>query len=327
MISTDNPLLTIDEVASWSGDPLYLFVGVSTAGSSIHRAFPVWAPVLAPGSTLRGIDVPESAPAETFRRLLTAMRGNPRVHGAVITSHKLRLYRAAAELFDHIDPLAQITHEVNCVDSRHGLRGFARDPQSLDLVLDEMFGSAVAEREFVCLGAGGSATALLLAMRVDLPASLQAGRAIPRAGRGPVLRIVGRRQSSLDEIDGVRERAGLPAGSVELVLAEDTPAVDRVVAGSAENAVVMNATGLGKTSPGSPLSDPSAFPAGALAWDFNYRGPLTFLEQARSAGTAVEDGWDYFLAGWSAALCTIRTAELTDETFGKVKRASRELRP
>ena len=46
--------------------------------------------------------------------------------------------------------------------------------------------------------------------------------------------------------------------------------------------MVVNATGLGKDSPGSPISDAATFPNGGIAWDFNYRGELLFLEQALS---------------------------------------------
>lgn len=78
--------------------------------------------------------------------------------------------------------------------------------------------------------------------------------------------------------------------------------------------------------PGSPLSSPSALAPGTLAWDFNYRGPRTFLEQARQAGVAWEDGWDYFLAGWSAALAAIGGTQLTADVFESIKDASATLR-
>ena len=45
--------------------------------------------------------------------------------------------------------------------------------------------------------------------------------------------------------------------------------------------MVVNATGLGKDSPGSPISGAAIFPDGGIAWD-NYRGDLLFLEQASS---------------------------------------------
>jgi shikimate 5-dehydrogenase len=57
---------------------------------------------------------------------------------------------------------------------------------------------------------------------------------------------------------------------------------------------MVNATGLGKDGPGSPITDAAPFPEWGYAWDFNYRGDLVFLEQARRQQTArrlhVEDG-------------------------------------
>ena len=72
---------------------------------------------------------------------------------------------------------------------------------------------------------------------------------------------------------------------------------------------------------------PSGFPPGAVAWDFNYRGPLTFLSQARHAGVATEDGWDYFVADWSAALAAITGTDLTPELLSRAARSARAARP
>jgi shikimate 5-dehydrogenase len=64
-----------------------------------------------------------------------------------------------------------------------------------------------------------------------------------------------------------------------------------------------------------------------VAWDFNYRGPLTFLHQASEAGLPTEDGWDYFVAGWAAALAAISGTTLTDDLLRAVHLASTDLRP
>ncbi|MGC3954325.1 MAG: hypothetical protein QM804_08775 [Propionicimonas sp.] len=323
-------LLTTDQVAAYSGPDLYLFLGISTAGSSVHEAFPVWAPRLAPGGVMRGVDLPADAPAAAYRDLLLAMRDNPAVRGAVVTSHKLSLHRAAADLFDHTDPLVGITHEFNSVQVRDGrLGGFARDAQSLDLILDTTATAQPAsQRPIICIGAGGSAIALMLAVGLDIPETIREGRPVrraPGATRGP-LTILGRRQAALDEIAAVRERAGLTAADIRLVLARGPEEIAAVTRRAAPGAIIANATGLGKLSPGSPV-DQDAFPAGVVAWDFNYRGPLTFLAQARAAGVTVEDGWDYFLAGWAAALAAIGDRPLTDELFGWVREVSTALRP
>lgn len=322
-------LISIAEIESYDGPPLYLFIGISTSGSRVHEIFPRWAPLVAPSAVLKGVDLPDSAPADDFRRLVIAMRENPRVCGAVITSHKLRLFRAVGDLLDHVDPLVGITHEINSLDTRGGqVAGYARDAQSLDIVLDTTgSGTPRPTRAVTCIGAGGSAIALMLAMGLDIPATMHSGAAVARVAgrsRGP-LRILGRRQAALDEIQDVRERAQLESMDVKLILAVTPDDVATHLRQTPATGIIANATGLGKLGPGSPVPDPSAFPPDTLAWDFNYRGPLTFLDQARQAGVQIEDGWDYFVAGWSAALAAITGQELTPALFEKFRAESREL--
>ena len=322
-------LISISEVEQYQGPDLYLFIGISTAGSSVHGAFPVWAPLVAPDSVLRGVDLPEDAPTDQFHRLVRAMRDNPHVHGAVVTSHKLRLYRAIDDLLDQVDPLVEITHEINSLDTRNGgISGYARDAQSLDIVLDTTGTETPRpDRAVTCIGAGGSAIALMLAMGLDIRATMTSGRAVPRAGatrRGP-LTILGRRKAALDEIRQVQERANLENMELALVLASDPEQVAREVRRAA-GTVIVNATGLGKLAPGSPLPGPDVFPEGTLAWDFNYRGPLTFLEQARLATIATVDGWDYFVAGWAAGLAAVTGNDLTIELFDRFRAVSVPLR-
>jgi shikimate 5-dehydrogenase len=254
------------------------------------------------------------------------MRGNPRVRGAVVTSHKLRMHRAIADLVDDADPLAAITHELNALDTRDGVRVHARDPQALDVLLDAMAPRFEPGGSVVCLGSGGAAIALMLAMGLDVRATIESGRAVardPRSGRG-ALTILGIEPAALDEVRHVRRRAGL--AGVEVALAPTPGRAAARTRAAAPGSVVVNATGLGKTAPGSPLPDGTALPPGALAWDFNYRGPLSFLAQAREAGAATADGWDYFLAGWTAALAAITGIEPTPDLFARVRAVSTDLR-
>ena len=53
------------------------------------------------------------------------------------------------------------------------------------------------------------------------------------------------------------------------------------MAGLKPSSLVINATGLGKDVPGSPITDAGLFPQQGIAWDLNYRGDLVFLDQAR----------------------------------------------
>ena len=72
---------------------------------------------------------------------------------------------------------------------------------------------------------------------------------------------------------------------------------------------MINATGLGKDAPGSPLTGAAQFPENGIAWDFNYRGDLLFLKQARAQEKLrklkVEDGWVYFLHGWTRVIAEV----------------------
>ena len=87
---------------------------------------------------------------------------------------------------------------------------------------------------------------------------------------------------------------------------EDNDALTRTLP---PGSLVVNATGLGKDAPGSPITDAAPFPDHGYAWDFNYRGDLVFLDQARRQEAArrlhVEDGWRYFIHGWLAVIADV----------------------
>jgi shikimate 5-dehydrogenase len=87
------------------------------------------------------------------------------------------------------------------------------------------------------------------------------------------------------------------------------------MAGLPRASLVVNATGLGKDAPGSPLSDSARFPEAGIAWEFNYRGSLEFLAQARAQkqerNLVVEDGWRYFIHGWSQVIADVFGIEMT----------------
>ncbi|KEP73786.1 hypothetical protein HR12_37330 [Microbacterium sp. SUBG005] len=54
------------------------------------------------------------------------------------------------------------------------------------------------------------------------------------------------------------------------------------------------------------------FPQNGVAWDLNYRGDLVFLDQARAQADAralqVEDGWTYFVHGWTQVIAESSTS-------------------
>jgi shikimate 5-dehydrogenase len=84
---------------------------------------------------------------------------------------------------------------------------------------------------------------------------------------------------------------------------------DAVLARLKRGSLVVNATGLGKDAPGSPLTESAVFPLDGIAWEFNYRGDLVFLRQARAQEKPrhlqVEDGWTYFIHGWTRVIAEV----------------------
>ena len=57
------------------------------------------------------------------------------------------------------------------------------------------------------------------------------------------------------------------------------------------------------------ITDGAVFPQDGFAWEFNYRGDLVFLDQARarekSRNLHVEDGWIYFIHGWTRVIAEV----------------------
>ena len=273
--------------------PTMYFIGVTTRSSSIVRLFPEWARVLRLGDAqLVGVDLEPHADPERYREAVLQIRDDPLSLGALVTTHKIDLLDASRDLFDGLDRYAQLCGEVSNIVKRDGrLIGFAKDPVTSGRALDEMIGPGYFDQTdaaVLCLGAGGSTAAL-------------AAHLLARDDRPMRMYAVSRSQRRLDNLRRVVRQmgAGLP---VEYVLNEDPRRNDELVGRLPPGSLVVNATGMGKDRPGSPITDAAALPRGALAWELNYRGELDFLHQARrqpaSRQVRVYDGWRYFLHGW-----------------------------
>ena len=93
----------------------------------------------------------------------------------------------------------------------------------------------------------------------------------------------------------------------------------------------MNATGMGKDTPGSPITWNGKFPMNSIAWEFNYRGELDFWHQAmaqrESRNLFIEDGWLYFLYGWTEVIAEMLHIPIEQETFNQLAEIAEVLRP
>jgi shikimate 5-dehydrogenase len=117
----------------------------------------------------------------------------------------------------------------------------------------------------------------------------------------------------------------------EYILNEDPVENDALMAKLPPGSMVINATGMGKDRPGSPVTDAGVWPQDGLVWELNYRGELDFMHQARrkadSYHLTIEDGWVYFLHGWTQVVAEVFDVELTPELFRQLDDAASELSP
>lgn len=279
--------------------PTIYFIGVTTGSSSIQTVFPVWAELLRlDGARLQGIDLPLHAPAEHYRRVVEFIRDDALSLGALVTTHKLDLYAAASDLFDEIDPFSRLMSETSCLSKTDaGLACHAKDPISSGLALEAFVPDQYWARtgaQVLSMGAGGSTIAITWYLSTP-----------ERGANRPSSILVSNR--SQPRLDHVRNVHGMLDADVhfDYVLAPEPADNDRLIADLLPGSLVINATGLGKDAPGSPVTDAAVFPSTGLAWDLNYRGDLVFLEQAKAQSSTlshVEDGWIYFLHGWTQVI-------------------------
>jgi shikimate 5-dehydrogenase len=291
--------------------PTLYFIGVTTGSSSIMKVFPAWAARLGLGdAVLKGIDFPIHADPTTYRAAVEFIKRDSLSLGALVTTHKIDLFTAARDLFDETDPYAQLMGEVSCLSKRgRRLIGHAKDPTSSGLAIESFLPAdhfARTGAEVFVMGAGGSAIAITWYL-------MQAQRGANRPGR---ILVADRDAHRLAEI---RRIHGAFGGDIAVDYVSSSGDVnDRILAALRPGSLVINATGLGKDRPGSPLSDAAIFPDRAIAWDLNYRGDLVFLRQAaaqQGRGVTPVDGWSYFLHGWTQVIGEVFAVDIP--TSGK----------
>jgi shikimate 5-dehydrogenase len=142
--------------------------------------------------------------------------------------------------------------------------------------------------------------------------------------------FVDRELDRLERLRSLIER--LPGADIEYGFActqsaeENDALLGRLPPGS----LAVNATGLGKDRPGSPLTDAAVFPQDGIAWDLNYRGRLDFLQQARlQAGSRrlkVADGWDLFVIGWALVMQAVFAVDPFGPVYAELEEAAEAAR-
>ena len=298
--------------------PTMEFIGVSTQDSSVMKVFPRWVEALGLGDAqLVGRDLPLRADPELYREAVEQIRQDPLSVGALVTAHKVNLLSATRDMFDELDFHAKLSDEVSSISKRDGrLIGHAKDPitagKSMQAFLEDgYFGRTGGE--VLCLGAGGSGTAISLYLMT---------REDP-ADRPKRIVMVNRGSERLETLKEIHGRLDDATTEVEYIENKDPKVNDELMANLPAGSLVVNATGMGKDIPGSPVTDDGRFPQDGIAWELNYRGELDFLHQAhrqeKERDLTVEDGWLYFVHGWSEVTAEVFDIELTPEIIQQLE--------
>lgn len=283
--------------------PTIYFIGVTTGSSSIMKVFPKWAKALGlKDAVIKGIDFKPHSSAEEYREAVQFIKDDPLSLGALVTTHKIDLYRTCEDLFDYVDPFAKRLGEVSSISKKDGqYRAHAKDPISSGLALEHFVSEGYWKEyggDVLLMGAGGSS----LAMSVYLTQE-KFGDNVPEK-----IIIANRSQPRLDAAKKILEGLN-PKTKFEFIL-NPTPADnDKTLASLKPHSLIVNATGLGKDAPGSPLTDACQFPEDSLVWEINYRGNLIFKDQAeaqmKEKRLHVEGGWTYFIHGWTQVISEV----------------------
>ena len=296
--------------------PTLYFIGVTTGQSSIMKVFPKWADALGlKDAVIKGIDFAPHSSAEEYREAVTFIKNDPLSLGALVTTHKIDLFNTCKDLFEYVDPYAERLGEVSSISKKGGkLCAHAKDPISSGMALENFVPAnywTQYDGDVLLLGAGGST----LAMSVYF-AQEQFGANVPKriiiANRS-----VPRLESAQAILDGMNPKIHFE------YIHNPTPADnDKTLASLKPHSLIVNATGLGKDGPGSPLTDDCVFPEDSLVWEINYRGDLLFKRQAEAQAQSrrlhVEDGWIYFIHGWTQVISEVFQIDIKGELLEKL---------
>lgn len=305
--------------------PTMYFIGVTTGSSSIMKIFPKWADALGFGdAVLKGIDVEIHAEPQVYRDVVTMIKQDPLTRGALVTTHKLDLYQAAHDLFDYLDPYARRFGELSSISKNNGrLEGYAKDPISSGLALDHFLPRHYWRNhggEVLIMGAGGSAIAIgAYLMRPEFKGNyptriIVANRSLPR----------------LREIETIYRDLVPDEIELSFYLTPEPGQNDQILQGMKPYSLIVNATGLGKDRPGSPLLDTCFFPEDSQVWEINYRGRLDFMHQAlaqqQERRLHVEDGWIYFIYGWTQVIAEVFHVTIDEDRIEELSQIARDIK-
>ena len=283
-----------------------LFIGVSTTQSFVHHIFSKWLQLVDKKGLLEGIDIKLDSEGKVYNDTVFRIKTVDNIVGGLITSHKVNIFKYAIELFSNIAEASQNLGEIGVIyKSGATLACDVQDTAAIEFVLNRLLPKQYWKNNAhaLILGAGGAGVALayvLLNRKGDIPSRI----IITEVSKARAASV----ESILSKFDTEKR--------LQVISVKEREA-DVLVRNLPKGSLVVNATGMGKDRPGSPISSETEFPHEAIVWEFNYRGDLQFLQTAKEQEEArqltVEDGWFYFVSAWAFALSKVFDFELDDD--------------
>lgn len=296
-----------------TGVTFVYFLGIRTEGSLALRAFPKWMTRFASNCTIKPVDMRKSSSPEDYLTFVRSVRDDPQCVGAQITSHKMDIFGAAWRHIDHRSQDVENLEEIGGLVSGAGeLSAISPDAMALGTELSLVVGRQ--SRALIVLGGGGAGRSIALS-----------AAKIPQV---PSITITELNEDRLSGLDEWKRRLSLEDRCSEVTIRPGADNED-VVSSASTGTVVVNATGLGKDAPGSPISEGTRLPEDGVVWDLNYRGELKFLEHARrqaEQGLVLRDGFSFFLRNWTCFLEAALDRKLSDSEWPAFQHDTQEER-
>ena len=290
------------------------FIGVTTSQSIIQKIFPLWMDKLGVAMSLHGIDLTLNSKPNSYREAILEIKSNPNIRGALITTHKIPVYESTKELFDVLMPSALEFGEIGCV-FKHGesLYGEATDVITVKKAFLEIWNDSnrrIYPALQVCiLGCGGAGIALANALLSDEFSNVKTII---------LTDVADSRIANAKNILGKLDKNNI----ISYKKVNSTEDNDKIIENLNKGAVIVNATGMGKDRPGSPISEDVRFPAESCVWEYNYRGNLLFMEYALAQQSTynlyVVDGFRYFIYGWTTVISRVIDKDINKILFDEL---------
>ena len=261
---------------------------------------------------------------EDMKAIRVAMEAEKGAYQNYSKAAKMTRNPRGRDMFNQLHSSALLTGEVSSISKLDGeLIGDAKDPLTSGLSMNAFLEEGYFGRSgghVLCFGAGGSGKAI----------SLHLINKQNPDDRPEKIIVVNRSLGRLDSLQAMVESLDTDI-TFEYIQNADPQVNDEIMERLPGGSIVINATGMGKDTPGSPVTDQGLFPRNGIAWEINYRGELDFWHQAMaqkaSRNLFVEDGWLYFLHGWTQVIADVLHIAIDQPTFNELAEIAAELRP